>query len=87
MSTPIVVELGPARCADVDSRVEAEFARSTSRPAGPVTKDGVRAWVDKLEVSESRKNAVGRQLIAEYKQCRAGTIQPREPAPAAKATS
>ena len=67
---PLVVEVAPVKCPDVDRATEAEFNRVTPRPPGPLTKDDVRKWIDALEESEVRKNAHGRQVIRELRQCR-----------------
>lgn len=73
LDAPAVVSLAPVRCPEPDRRAKVEFARTTPRPGGAVDKDGVRAWIDKLEISERRKNAHGRQLIAELERCRGDT--------------
>ena len=68
--TPVVVDLTSVRCPEVDPKIKAEFRRTTPRPAGPLDKDGVRKWVDTLELSERRKNARGLQVIEELERCR-----------------
>ena len=71
-------EVTSVRCPEIDPRVRSELLRKTPRPAGPVSKDGVRAWIDDLESGEERKRAVGAQLMREYDVCRTG----RQPQPA-----
>ena len=70
LDAPAVVDLAPVRCPEVDPRIKAEFRRTTPRPAGPLTKDDVRKWIDTLELSEQRKNALGRQVVEELERCR-----------------
>lgn len=65
-----MVSLAPVRCPEPDAASRAEFRRTTPRPEGPLTKDDVRRWIDTLETSERRKNARGRQAIAELERCR-----------------
>lgn len=68
--TPVVVDLTAARCPEIDDKTRAEFKRTTRRPAGPVSKDGARAWIDRLETSEQRKNLAGQRVIDEFDRCR-----------------
>lgn len=70
LDTPVVVNVAPIQCPAVDRETEAEFERTTPRPAGPLTKDDVRKWIDTLEEAELRKNAHGRQLSRELERCR-----------------
>lgn len=70
LDAPAAVSLAPVRCPEPDPKIKAEFRRTTPRPAGPLTKDDVRKWIDTLELSERRKNALGRQVIAELERCR-----------------
>lgn len=77
--SPVVVDSAPVRCVDVDAR---EFLKRTSRPTPPLDKDATRAWIDKLEASEDRKNAAGQRLLKDYAACK-GKIE----TPKTKATS
>ena len=74
--TPVVVDMAPVRCPEVDEKTKAEFSRTTPRPSGPVTKDGTRQWIDALELGQRRKNALGLQLVAELERCRGVAISP-----------
>ena len=69
-TAPVVVDLTPVRCPELDQKTVAEFRRTTPRPAGPLNKDDVRKWIDTLELSERRKNARGQQVIEEFERCR-----------------
>jgi hypothetical protein len=76
---PVVVETTPIRCVDVTT---VEFTKTTPRPKPPLDKDATRAWIDKLETSEYRKNAAGQSLAKDYAACKG-----QSPAAKAKATS
>lgn len=67
---PVVVELSHVRCPEPDATTLAEFRRTTPRPAGAISKDGVRKWIDTLEISERRKNLAGQRLADELARCR-----------------
>lgn len=88
---PVVVDLAAYRCPDLDPAVRAEFARTTPRPGldtadtdgtPSLSRDAGRKWIDRLEVSERRKNGTGLSLADEYDRCRARTV-PAAPSPPA----
>jgi hypothetical protein len=66
------MDLAPVRCPPADQRIVSEFQRTTTAPAGDVTKRGSQEWLDKMEEAERRKNRAGKQLLNEYEQCRTG---------------
>ncbi|MGE8942717.1 hypothetical protein ACO2I3_12450 [Leptospira interrogans] len=68
-----MVDLTSTRCPEIDAKTKAEFRRTTKRPTGPVTKDGVRQWIDSLELSERRKNLAGQRILEEHESCRGVT--------------
>jgi len=76
---PQVVDLGPARCPDVDPSDRDEASRTTARPAFDATDtDGTRAlsrtatriWITAYDVSEARKNSALSRVIDQYDRCR-----------------
>lgn len=66
-------DLAPVRCPQADPRVVAEFKRTTTAPAGDITKRASQEWLDAYEESERRKNRAGQRLVKEYEGCRAGS--------------
>ena len=46
------------------------LAATVARPPAPVSKAAVRAWIDRLEVSDARKGAIGKAAVAAYAACR-----------------
>lgn len=74
-----VVDLAPVRCPDLDPSVRAEMRRTTPRPSADATdtdgvqglsRDAVRGWLSRLELSEQRKNSAGTVAIEAYDRCR-----------------
>lgn len=72
LSPALTLDLAPVRCPPIDARTVAEFRRTTSVPAGDVTKRGSQEWLDAMEEAERRKNRAGQRLVKEYEQCRSG---------------
>lgn len=72
----LTIDLAPYRCPPLDPRAAAEFRRTTSAPDGGVTKRGSQEWLDRMEESEKRKNAIGRRVVREYESCRSGDGSP-----------
>jgi len=76
---PEVVDLGPARCPDVDQATRAEARATTPRPAYDTkdsdgtpaySRDAVRQWISAHEVSEARKNLALGRTIEQVERCR-----------------
>lgn len=73
---PVVVETTPIRCPELDPSLAAEAKRRTPRPAPPLGPAEVRAWINKLEVSERRKGELLAFAVVEYERCRTGGTTP-----------
>lgn len=83
---PHVVDLGPARCPDIDAATKAEAHATTPRP-GPdaadadgtpaYSRDAVRKWISAHEVSEARKNLTLSRTIDQYERCRGAAATPK----------
>ncbi len=78
IAIPPVVDLASVRCPPIDDRLRAEFRRKTPRPAldtadtdgtPGLSRAATRGWIDRLELSEDRKNAAGLGVIDSYERC------------------
>ena len=72
LDAPLALDLASVRCPEIDEGAKREAKRVTPRPAGPVTKDQTRQWINSLELSEVRKNRTLQRVIDEYERCRTG---------------
>lgn len=66
------VDVAAERCVPLDPRDEREFSKWAPHPDKPnqdLTSDDMKDWVNRLEVSESKKNKAGKRLINDYKAC------------------
>jgi len=72
LDAPLALDLAAVRCPELDGGAKREAKRVTPRPAGPVTKDQTRQWINTLELSEVRKNRTLQRVIDEYERCRTG---------------
>lgn len=87
LTFPAVIDFSTARCPELDRALRNEWARINPRPAhwGKPGPDGKPAGattrelldlIDKLELSEARKNGYGKIETSEYDRCRNGDERP-----------
>ncbi len=88
---PQLVDLSASRCAEPDPDWRAEGARTTEQPKVDVSGPGgrglsqpvTRAWIDRFDASETRKNGVILAAVDSIDRCRG--VKP-VPAPAKGST-
>lgn len=67
---PVVVEVAPIRCPELDAKLKETMRYRVPRPKPPLGKNDVRAWLDRHEIEEERKIAAGEIIIREHETCR-----------------
>jgi hypothetical protein len=65
------IDLAPFRCPPARPADRKLFAAGPARPPqGALTTDGLKSWVDRLEVQIAARNAAGARVIGDYERCR-----------------
>ena len=86
---PQVVDLGPARCPDVDAADRNEAKKTTPRPAfdtrdtdgtAALSRTTTRKWISAYDVSEARKNAALIRVIDQHDRCKGSFVAPGDSA-------
>lgn len=68
------IDLAPYRCPPARAADRRLFAEGPARPPqGALTADGLKRWVDSLEVQIAARNAAGARVIRDYDRCRGET--------------
>lgn len=88
---PQVVDLGPARCPEIDAADRAEARKTTPRPAfdakdtdgtAALSATATRRWISAYDVAETRKNATLGRVIEQHDRCRGSFVAPTDSASA-----
>jgi len=86
---PQVVDLGPARCPEIDAADRGEARKTTARPAfdakdtdgtAALSPTATRKWINAYDVSEARKNAALARVVDQHDRCRGSVAAPADSA-------